>query len=197
MKSFAFLPILLLAGCAALPPQPVAEPPSYLPHLQKIQAIRHFEVVGRIAILTETKGFSGTMRWYHREEGDEIAFYSPVGSQLGQLHINEDKVVLTTGNHETFEARDAATLTQKTLGWSLPLEGLSDWVLGRPSAADEAEILSWDEAGHIARMRQSGWDIEYPGYREADGCQLPAKIVMRSSKLDLKLVIENWQTDAQ
>lgn len=187
------LPILLLAGCAALPPQ--QEPAEYRPHLQRIGEINSFALTGRIGILTETKGFSGTMRWHHRIDGDDIAFYSPLGTQLGQLNSDAEGVTLTTGNQKTYQAEDAETLTQQTLGWSLPMAGLPDWVLGRPTSG-EAEILSWDTSGHITHFKQNGWDIEYPVYLEASGRQLPGKVVLKSPKLDLKLVIESWQTDA-
>jgi len=191
---FQLLPVVLFVGCAALPPQ--EEPANYQPHLQRVSAIEHFALTGRIAILTETKGFSGTMRWHHRIDGDDIAFYSPLGTQLGQLNLDASGVTLTTGNRQTYQADDAETLTQQSLGWSLPLDGLPDWVLGRPTAGG-AEILAWDAAGRIMRMRQNGWDIEYPLYQEAADRTLPGKVVLKSRKLDLKLVIESWQTDAE
>jgi outer membrane lipoprotein LolB len=194
---FRFLLALLLAGCAAMPAQQkMDEPEAFQSHLQKIRAINSFAIVGRIAVLTETKGFSGSMRWHHRAEGDDIAFYSPLGTQLGQLTADADGVTLTTGNQHTYHAKDAAELTQQNFGWSLPMAGLPDWVLGRP-ASGKAEILTWDVAGHITHMKQNGWDIEYPAYQDAAGRQLPAKIVLKSPKLDLKLVVESWQTDAE
>ncbi len=189
--------VLLLAGCAAVPVQQnMAEPAAYQPHLEDVSAVGSFAIVGRIAVLTETKGFSGTMRWHHRPDGDDIAFYSPLGTQLGQINADADGVILTTANQKTYQADDAETLTQQTLGWSLPMVGLPDWVLGRPAAGD-AEILAWDAAGRIARMRQQGWEIEYPAYRDAGSHQLPARVVLKSPKLDLKLVIESWQTDVE
>lgn len=188
------LPLLLLAGCATLGPQaPQSEPPAYRQHLQRIDKIRNFGLDGRIGVLTTQKGFSGTMRWHHHEDGDRISFYSPLGTQLGELDANASGVTLTTGNQKTYRADDAETLTEQTLGWSLPLAGLPDWALGRPTAGAH-EILAWDAAGRIVRMRQSGWDIEYPSYQEASG--LPGKIVLKSPKLDLKLVVDSWQTDA-
>lgn len=189
------IPLLLLAGCAALQPQPAqVEPPAYQQHLQRIGKIRNFGLDGRIGVLTPQKGFSGTMRWHHHEAGDTIAFYSPLGTQLGELNADAQGVTLTTGNQKTYRAENAETLTEQTLGWSLPLTGLPDWALGRPTAGAH-QILAWDGVGRITRMRQNGWDIEYPTYQENSG--LPGKIVLKSPKLDLKLVVDNWQTDAE
>ena len=184
-----------MAGCATLPPEPAAgqavAPSGYQAQADAAAAIRTFALNGRIAILTETKGFSGGMRWHHHAEGDEIGFFSPIGSQLGQISATTEGVTLTTSDKKTYTAEDAETLTQQTLGWSLPMSGLPDWVLGRPTSG-EAEILAWNAEGNIQRMRQDGWDIEYPTYVESNGKRLPGKIILKSPKLDLKLVVEQW-----
>ncbi|OIQ78114.1 outer-membrane lipoprotein LolB precursor [mine drainage metagenome] len=190
------LPALLLAlvsaGCAPLQPVPAATPPAtYEQHAERVAQIRAFALNGRIGVLSEKKGFSGTLHWHHHTEGDDIDFYSPIGTQLGSISAGADGVTLTTSDQKTYTAQDAETLMQDTLGWSLPMAGLSNWVLGRPSAG-EVQILAWDGQGRILHMRQNGWDIEYPHYMEAEGQQLPGKIVLKSQKLDLKLVIEQW-----
>jgi outer membrane lipoprotein LolB len=108
---------------------------------------------------------------------------------LGQLDVDADGVTLTTSDQKTYHAEDAEALTQQTLGWSLPMKGLHHWVLGRP-ADGEYKILAWDGLGRIVRLQQNGWTIEYPAYSG----ELPSKVVLKSLKLDLKLVIEDWQT---
>lgn len=191
------LALAALAACTALPVQaPQTDPALYRAHLAAIAHIRNFELNGRIGVLTEKKGFSGLMRWYHNTEGDEIAFFSPLGSQLGQISATPDGVTLTTSDQKTYSAADAESLTRDTLGWSLPLTGLPDWALGRPSEGP-ADIQAWDAAGRITRMRQAGWDIEYAAYQGDQPGALPAKVTLKSRALDLKLVIEKWQTAAE
>lgn len=175
--------------------KPAVEPASFQPHMQKLSTIRAFELHGRIGVQTEKKGFSGTLRWQHQAGGDDLGLFSPLGNQVGQIHADLDGVTLVTSDQKTYRAADAETLTEKTLGWRLPMSGLHDWVLGRPTVG-AAQILSWDDAGNITHLRQDGWDIEYPQYAEFDGQQLPVKIVIKSIKLDLKLVIEGWQTES-
>lgn len=170
---------------------PQAQPATYAQHAQRVADIQTYALTGRVAVLTEKKGFSGGMRWHHHLEGDDIGFYSPLGTQLGQISASADEVTLTTSDRKTYTAENAEALMQQTLGWSLPMAGLKDWVLGRPGEG-ESQILSWDAAGHIEHMRQNGWDIQYSQYREAGGRQLPGKVVVKSAGLDLKLVIDEW-----
>jgi len=186
--------MLALCACATLP-EPPAQPlatPNHA-HLEKTAHISRFAITGRIAILTRQKGFSGGLRWHHHPQGDFLDFYSPLGSQIGSISRDETGVTLTTSDRHTVQAQDIETLTQTTLGWSLPMQGLPDWVLGRPASA-EAEILKQDEEGRILHMRESGWDIQYPAYMETEDIALPGKVTLKSETLDLKLVIENWQT---
>lgn len=190
----ALAPLVTLSACATLPEPPdtpIASP--NLTYLKKTTPINRFAITGRIAILTQQKGFSGGLRWHHHPEGDFLDFYSPLGAQIGSISKDENGVTLTTSGRHTVEAQDIETLTQSTLGWSLPMQGLPDWVLGRP-ASDAAQILKQDTEGRILHMRESGWDIQYPAYMETETVALPGKVTLKSEKLDLKLVIENWQT---
>jgi outer membrane lipoprotein LolB len=189
----------MVAACSTLPPSTpvtpaITTPPAqYQTHLAQINKIHFFAMHGRIAILTESKGFSGGLHWHHHGDDDDLDFYSPLGTQLGKLTRDAGGVTLTTSNQHTMHAADSETLTQNALGWSLPMNGLTDWMLGRP-AQGTPEILAWDKDGNILHMKQQGWDIQYSGYVVFDGISLPEKITLKSQKIDLKLVVEAWQT---
>lgn len=181
-----------------MPEQPVLTTPAspvtrYHEHLAQVSTIQAFAMQGRIAILTEKKGFSGSIHWQHHIDGDDIQFFSPLGTQLGALSQGADGVTLTISNQHTFHADDAETLTQQLLGWSLPMQGLPNWMLGRPNNIETA-TMTWDQDGKLTHLNEQGWDIEYPQYMTADGFMLPGKVILKSQKLDLKLVIEQWRT---
>jgi outer membrane lipoprotein LolB len=183
-----------------MPQQPPTTPAvpiaRYHEHLAQVSKIQTFAMQGRIAILTESKGFSGSLHWQHHTMGDDIQFYSPLGTQIGALSQTAEGVTLTTGKQQTFHADDAETLTQHMLGWSLPMQGLPNWILGRPNDA-QATTLTWDQDGKLTHLSEQGWEIEYLLYMPADGFMLPGKVVLKSQKLDLKLVIEQWQTGTE
>lgn len=184
--------MLALAGCASVPPPATVDKGIFDRHQQQLSTIAAFSLSGRLAVQTQQKGFSGKLRWQHAPGGDMLDFYSPLGSQVAAIVGDADGVVLTTSDQKTYTAADAETLLHDTMGWSLPLQGLSDWVLGRPAPGAYQDVR-WDDQGRLTFLVQNGWHIEYPSYQTVAGTDLPTKIVLKSPKLDLKLLVEQWQ----
>ncbi|MEQ1601681.1 MAG: lipoprotein insertase outer membrane protein LolB [Methylophilaceae bacterium] len=196
---------LFLAGCAALPStalrQPENLPEIHRQHMQDLAKIRQFNLNGRIGVQANGKGFSGTAQWQHERGAnqipkDDIALFSPLGSQFATIKTAPEGVTLVTADRKTYTARDAESLTYEVLGWRLPVTGLADWILGHPTSG-LAELTHWDALGRITRLKQNGWEIEYPQYIEIDGFQLPNKINLRNHELSLKLVIKEWSVSVQ
>ena len=88
------------------------------------------------------------------------------------------------------------------LGWRLSLEGLPDWVRGRPFP-DLTARVERDAQGRVAWIEQQGWRIEYQQYRDAlpaDAVQnfsaapasLPLRIQLQRDDLQIRLLIEQW-----
>lgn len=191
---------VLIVGCAS---SPVSKPATsaasanaHRQHLANIADIQDFSLKGRIGVQTEGKGFSGSLQWQHAPSADNIALYSPLGSQVASISKNETAVTLTESDGNSVSAKDAESLTQMTLGWRLPLTGLADWALGRPTK-QSIDHISWNETGQITRLMQEGWDIEYSDYQAYAGKQLPNKIYLRSPKVNIKLIVENRLSMAQ
>jgi len=183
-----------MTGCASIPaPKPTTTPANqqaHQQHLATLSEIQVFSLKGRIGVQTEGKGFSGGLQWQHTPVSDNIALYSPLGSQVANITKTETAVTLTEADGDSISAKDAESLTQMTLGWQLPLTGLTDWALGRPTNRP-IEQLDWDDMGRITRLKQEGWDIEYSDYVAFEGKQLPNKTYLRSPKVNIKLIVEN------
>lgn len=186
--------VSLLAACASTPNQVTMSADSTIRHKKQLQAnaaIQQFSLQGRIGVQTNSKGFSGGLKWHHSITSDNIGLFSPLGSQIAQITKSSDQITLTDANGKTASAADAETLTYNTLGWSLPLTGLADWSLGRPSSAP-VQSSTWDEQGLLTTLNQDGWKIEFSNYAEFNGYWLPGKIFLKSDQVNLKLLVENW-----
>lgn len=188
---------LAIAGCTAMEPSRIKSgklPDLHRQHMLQITEIQQFNLKGRIGVQAKGKGFSGSAEWQHANRADNIALFSPLGSQVATIKTIENGMELVTGEKKTYRAPDAETLTQEVLGWSLPVNGLADWVLGRPGQG-LAQLTLWDKQGRITRLDQNGWEIEYLQYSEVKGYQLPAKINLRNQGLILKLIIKDWNME--
>lgn len=187
--------MMFLQACVGVPAsKPVESAASkalYLQHQQEIAAIQQFSLKGRIGVQSENKGFSGGLTWQHDKATDEVLLFSPLGGQVASIKKTVTQVVLMDEKGNSITETDAETLTQKTLGWKLPLAGLADWALGRPTNSNIfAKTL--DEQGHLITLKQDGWDIEYQNYSTQYGHFLPSKILLKNEKASLKLLIEEW-----
>lgn len=187
--------VAMLQSCVSVPPNtPIDNEASQglnQQHLAKLQAISQFILHGRIGVQYDGKGFSGGLHWQHDIAQDNVALFSPLGGQVADIKKIADKVTLEDANGNSISAADIESLTLSTLGWQLPLVGLADWSLGRPSNS-KIDTMTWDELGHLSTLNQDGWHIEYQNYTEQNGYFLPGKILLRSDKVYLKLLVEKW-----
>lgn len=191
---------LLINGCATQrAPQNIPQGAPQLihqQHLASLSNIQVFSLKGRLGVVTEKKGFSGSIDWQHQPSEDDIKVYSPLGGQVAHIEKNSTAVKLTSSDGKSLSAADTEELTETALGFRLPLKGLSDWALGRPTNS-KIDAITWDEQGRISTLKQDGWDINYENYAEIDGgandnIYVPNKIVLKSEKVNLKLLVEKW-----
>lgn len=187
--------VFFLSGCVHAPSTTTPKNSQQLnlaaQHLKKISQIQKFTLKGRVGLQNAGKGFSGQLQWQHQPERDLLTLYSPLGSQVAIIEKTPQQVTLTDAKGNQLSADDLETLTQKTLGWSIPLEGLIDWSLGRPSAAN-IQYNTWDEQGRLLKLKQDNWDIDYQSYVEVQDYILPNRLTLRLENLYLKLIIEDW-----
>lgn len=181
----------LLWGCAGLPLPPPDELEAAAPAAAHDAGIA-FRLAGRIGVLHDGKSFSGSLRWRHGAEEDEIFLLSPLGQGVARIVRNAHGVFLETAEGQTYRAGDVESLTEEVLGWRLPARGLQYWVAGR-AAPDSPSSSETGEDGRLRRLGQDGWRIDYLGYRPVQGVDLPARLEMAmDGRLEVRLVIDNW-----
>lgn len=174
---------LLLGGCAA----PQIAP---LPLDVAQEAPSAFELQGRIGVRHGEEGFSGNLSWRHDGRDDEILLRSPLGQAVARIERNAAGVTLDVPDGH-YEAPDAMELTERVLGWRLPLEGMQYWVIGRAVPNIPAQFER-DDSSRVIRLRQQGWEVQYRDYRMEGRYLLPARVTMRNGTLELKLVADEW-----
>ena len=133
-----------------------------------------FELAGRIAVSYRDDAGSGNIAWRHGARGDELLLTTPFGQGIARLARTGDEITLTAQDGREFRAADAESLTERVLGFRLPLIGLADWVRGKPSPALEAR----------------GWTIEY---QEHDAERRPILMRLTYPGIELRLAVSEWK----
>jgi outer membrane lipoprotein LolB len=181
-----WLVFVFVSGCATAPQ--VTVPSGVRPDSGQLAS---YEFAGRIALKQDEKGSSGNIRWIKSGNNTEITLVSPLGQIVAQIDSGLGGVTLTLADQRKFWAEDGETLTQQVLGYTVPVRGLNDWVLGLPASGVAAEqVLRSD--GLLERLRQSGWAIQYIDYTTTGGLELPRRIVLTRDDLEIRLVIDQW-----
>ena len=201
-SSLVLIFTLILTACATQPIPPSTTPAPtnasiHQQHLATLATIKSFSLKGRLGVVTRKQGFSGSIEWQHQPYKDNqtsldnIDVYSPVGGKVANITKTASGVTLTDQKSHSISAQNAESLTDMTLGFRLPLTGLSDWALGKPTAS-KIDASTWDEKGRLLTLKQDGWDISYESYSETNGVDFPNKVVLKSEKVNLKLLVEKW-----
>jgi len=167
--------VVLAAGCAQAPLQPP-------------EGALEFQVLGRIGARYNGDGFTGNVDWRHAKSGDDMLISTPVGQGVARIVREGEAVQLTTANGREYRAPDAESLTERALGFRLPLEGMADWVRGEPAAGTPATKETYPD-GKLRVLHQHDWRIEYLEY---DGAR-PRLLQLDYPGVRLRFAISEWR----
>jgi outer membrane lipoprotein LolB len=192
----AFLLLLWLSGCAVWP---AATTPDYsqgngspdLQLQQKLRNAKHWALEGKLAIRTTDQSHSARIQWQQQGTGFDIHLSGPAGLKATHIYGMPGGVVFEQGDH-TEQAGTAEALSQKLIGWPLPAEQLSDWILGLPSHLNTVERARYTPEGWLAELQQDGWHIVFNQYTRYGEWDLPGRIEAKRDDLLIILLAKRW-----
>ncbi len=143
---------LVLVGCATAPVSAPERVSTGRFSAVATQAEKRDSVSGRFTV--EVRGDRQT-----------IALASPLGTTVAQIEVGPDGARASGPGLQEVRGPDADALTEQLLGWRLPVNGLPDWIEGRPAPSRPARI---ERAGNRpVLIEQDGWVVRlsdtFPG----------------------------------
>ena len=185
MRHFLWLVAALLTACAA--------PAIRQGELRSLPGdICVFSIEARFSVSSDAERHSGRLSWRHAAEADELRLTSPFGQVVAEIDVRPGLARLVTADRRRFEAPDAQSLTREVLGYALPIDLLSAWVVARPLNA--SRVLT-DASGRPTLIEADGWRIEYEYAAELAG-NLPVRLVaVREGGPEVHLRIEEWNLE--
>jgi outer membrane lipoprotein LolB len=184
-RSLLAVAVALISGCASMSPTS----PGVVPAADPREA---FAIEGRLSARSPAEAVTVQFTWSHDPPRDDVTIATPLGQTVAVLSggraASKVEVRLPDGRRD--EAGDWTTLTGRTLGFPLPVDGLAAWVRGAPreGAPHSAEP---DRFGRLAVLRQDGWEIVY-AYPD-DASRRPSRLRLTYPEVEVRVVVDAWR----
>ena len=166
---------LILAACSTVAPR--------MGDWREQGRVEDFNADGLIAVKMNDKGTYANFDWTYQNGVQTIDVNTPLGSTVGQLCQDSRGVLAVNSNGEVFEAGSAQELSERLLGYALPVQYLNVWSQGQWVKGVPHQI---DPQG---RLQQFEWTISRS--LKPDGS--PRELLLESSRLTLRLIFDTVQ----
>jgi len=154
----------VLAGCATAPRSTAVVAPYQ----------ETLELTGRIAISFTRDGkkeaLNGNFNWQQNASRTDVSLNSPTGQTVAKITVTPTAATLQQSGEPVRTAPDLDSLTRQTLGWTLPVGGLRDWLQGYATDSDGKRFTA--SPGNDSVVTRDGWKIDYLGWQD-DAAAVP------------------------
>jgi len=188
--------VLLLSGCATLPPRSHEAPLSAQQRQQQLEQLSQFQLNGALLVKTPQESISGSLSWSQQGPYYQANMTNFVGISIFSLSTNTEGATIQADG-ETHQAASASALLDYLSGWSLPIDDMPLWLKGLASPTGSA--LQWDNTGRLTQFelvdnQGRQWQVRYTAFFP-DALALPKKIELESAAdgSRLRLVVRQWQ----
>ncbi len=172
---------LMTTGCASLPPAALE------------RTATGDTIEGRISVRYKSlatdkeEALSGRFVWTASGDDLELSLLDPLGQTVALIRSSTAHSSITFRDGRQVDGDTPESVTQQTLGWTVPLHGLRYWLEGQ-SDPDSEVSTSTD-----GRIRQDNWSIRFSA-----GEPLPKRIDLYypgpPTEIDLRLVVDQRGT---
>jgi outer membrane lipoprotein LolB len=177
----------VLAGCAT-----TSAPLSQAP----VAAYRDtVNLAGRLSVNYQKDGkpesITGKFNWQQTPGRVDVSLASPLGQTIAAISVTPESATLTQADRPPRVAKDLETLTAESLGWSLPVSGLRDWLQGYATGADGKRFTA--SPGNSNVTTKDGWRLRFVSWQDGAGAPQPKRIDADRNdgqELQIRIVID-------
>jgi outer membrane lipoprotein LolB len=159
---------LVLTGCATTSNLSTAPVAAYRDTI---------ELNGKIAVNFqngEHPPVNGKFTWTQRPGRVDVAVFDPFNQTVAEISVTPDAATLTQPKREPRTAKDIDTLTQQTLGWTLPVAGLRDWLQGYAVDAQGKRFAASPANNNV--VTRDGWRLRFVDWQQGTATPMPRVI---------------------
>jgi outer membrane lipoprotein LolB len=166
-----------------------------LQNQEKLRLMSHWELNGKIAIITPSERKSAYLNWQQSNQVVDFRLSNLIGVSLLKLTY-DGNVARLEADGEEYEGESTEALVYRTTGWMLPLDNLAEWIKG--SVSEQDHVLLNDKG--LPEIIQpicatcTGWEITYSQYEHVQGVWLPFLVEVNNplKQTRLKFKVRQW-----
>jgi outer membrane lipoprotein LolB len=159
----------VLAGCATTSTN-VATVASYRDSI---------DLSGRLSVNYQKDGkqesLTGNYDWTQRPGRVDVTLANPLGQTIATIEVTPQSATLTQAGRAPVSEADIDTLTQRTLGWPLPVAGLRDWLQGYAVDA-QGQRFAASPANNTVTTRD-GWRLRFVEWQDPNAAQPAPRVI--------------------
>lgn len=191
-KHFVCFSLLLLAGCAGLPPQQ-ADNQSWAQHSAQLAQLQHWTTNGKIALRTAAQSESGSLLWRQEAASTHIRLSGPMGISTTTLDSDGEHLEIRQGEEYSRWSIDDPALAEDAVG-QLPLKALHYWLKGIPAPQYPVESIALDPPGRLpTEIRQQGWTVVYQDFGQFSQYTLPTRLRVYRDEVNARIILRQWE----
>jgi outer membrane lipoprotein LolB len=126
------------------------------------------DLSGRLFVSYHREGqpqqLNGLFQWTQRPGRIDVSLGSQLGQTIAAISIMPHEATLTQAGRAPVVASDIDTLTAHTLGWSLPVAGLRDWLQGYAVDAQGKRFAASPANNTV--FTQDGWRLRFVSWQD-------------------------------
>ena len=121
------------------------------------------------------ESLTGNYDWTQRPGRVDVTLANPLGQTIATIEVTPQSATLTQAGRAPVSEADIDTLTQRTLGWPLPVAGLRDWLQGYAVDA-QGQRFAASPANNTVTTRD-GWRLRFVEWQDPNAAQPAPRVI--------------------
>lgn len=155
---------------------------------------------GRLSVNYQKDGNRESMTvnfdWAQAPGRVDVTIANPLGQTVATIEVTPQAATLTQAGRAPVTEADVDTLSQRTLGWPLPVSGLRDWLQGYAVDAQGQRFSASPARNEV--VTRDGWRLRFVEWQDPNAAQ-PAPRVIHATRaavgdiqdLEIRIVINS------
>ncbi len=134
---------------------------------------------GRASVNYQKSGSRESMTvnfdWTQRPGRVDVTIANPLGQTVATIEVTQQAATLTQAGRTPVTEADVDTLSQRTLGWPLPVAGLRDWLQGYAVDAQGQRFSASPARNEV--VTQDGWRLRFVEWQDPNAAQPVPRVI--------------------